>query len=360
MPFCRSKCPYCDFYSLPSLTLACDWLKALSLEAAAYREGWAGFDSLYLGGGTPSVLNERGISDLFERLFRHFRFTADAEITFEANPDDIHVDKLRLLRRLGVNRISLGVQSLSDQELRTLGRRHTAGQAESTVESIRSCGFSNLSVDLMYALPSQNLLQWMGTLKRIIRMRPEHLSCYQLTYYEGTPMGRMLDKGRIRRSSEEEQRTFFLKTAEVLKENGYIHYEISNFAAEEIWTARHNRKYWRRVPVLGLGPGAHSFLEGRRWWNVSSVEGYCDLLSRGSLPVKESEDLTDEQQRLESLSLGLRTREGVDLPLLRTWPGSEEVVARLQSDELVEICEGRVVPTTKGFVVADSLPLLFI
>jgi oxygen-independent coproporphyrinogen-3 oxidase len=333
---------------------------ALSREIAAYKDQCSVHDSLYLGGGTPSVLEDRDVASLFDLLFRNFHFTADAEITFEANPDDVRRDKLELLRGLGVNRISLGAQSLCDDELRTLGRRHTVEEAERAVETIRACGFSNLSLDLMYALPAQSPSRWLSTLKRAIELRPEHLSCYQLTYYEGTPLGRELEAGAIRRPSEEEQRTFFLRSAEALQENGYIHYEISNFARGEGWIARHNRKYWRRVPYLGLGPGAHSFREGKRWWNVSSVTGYCDMLSKGRLPIGGSEKLTDEQQRLESLSLGLRTREGVDLPLLRSWPGAEHVLRRLQSDELVEICENRVVPTTKGYVVADALPLLFL
>lgn len=360
VPFCRSKCPYCDFYSVPALALVRDWQEALSKEIKAYKDRCPAFDSLYVGGGTPSVLEPRQLADLFELLFKNFRFTADAEITFEANPDDITGEKLVLLRGFGVTRISLGVQSLSNDELRILGRRHTAAQAESAVEMIRGCGFSNLSVDLMYGLPGQSASQWMSVLKRAVEHRPEHLSCYQLTFYEGTLFGRMLEEGRISRSTEEEQRTFFMMTSEVLAESGYIHYEISNFAKGDGRISRHNRKYWRRVPVLGLGPGAHSFWGGTRWWNIRSVTTYCDMLSEGRLPIEDSEELTDEQQRLESLSLGLRTREGVDLPLLRSWEGSGKVLSRLESEKLVEVCEGRVIPTTEGYVVADSLPLLFL
>lgn len=360
VPFCRSKCPYCDFYSVADLTHVHDWMEALSSEIAEYQDRWTVFDSLYLGGGTPSVLEERELAGLFEMLFKHFRFSADAEVTFEANPDDLTVEKLRLLRRLGTTRISLGVQSLNNDELRTLGRRHTAEQAVSALEMIRDCGFTNVSVDLMYGLPVQTPSQWMSTLEHALAHRPEHLSCYQLTFYEGTPFDRMLAQGRISSPVEEEQRTLFMMTAETLEKSGYIHYEISNFAKGEASIARHNRKYWRRVPYLGLGPGAHSFCEDERWWNVKSITDYCEMLRDGRLPIGESEKLTEEQQRLEILSLGLRTREGVGLPLLRTWQGFDKVLSRLESENLVQVFEDRVIPTTEGYAVADSLPILFL
>jgi oxygen-independent coproporphyrinogen-3 oxidase len=359
VPFCLSKCPYCDFYSVPSLDLVPDWKEALFKELALHNGGCPEFDSLYLGGGTPSALDGPQLADLVGRLFRDLRFTPDAEITIEANPDDITREKLRLYRGLGVNRISLGVQSLREDELRLLGRRHTAEQAESALGMIRECGFTNLSVDLMYGLPGQAPAEWMATLERAIGHRPEHLSCYQLTFHANTDFGRMLAQGKITEKGEEDQRTFFMKTAETLQASGYIHYEISNFAKDEESVARHNGKYWRRVPYLGLGPGAHSFRGETRWWNASSVSRYCEMLKTGTLPIEGSERLTEEQQRLESLSLGLRTREGVDLSLLRTRPGSDKTLSRLECEGLVEVCEGRVVPTTEGYAVADSLPLLF-
>jgi oxygen-independent coproporphyrinogen-3 oxidase len=212
----------------------------------------------------------------------------------------------------------------------------------------------------MYGLPGQTASQWMNTLKSALEYRPEHLSCYQLTFHEGTPFGRMLQEGRIGRLNEEEQRLFFLMTAETLESSGYRHYEISNFARGEGFVSRHNRKYWRRVPYIGLGPGAHSFWGGIRWWNESSVTSYCEALKGGRLPIQESEALTDEQQRIESLCLGLRTSEGVDLPLLRTYPGFEKVLSRLEDDNLVQVCGDRIIPTREGFAVADSLPMLFL
>ncbi|RJR33722.1 MAG: radical SAM family heme chaperone HemW [Desulfobacteraceae bacterium] len=360
VPFCRTKCPYCDFYSVPSLSAVHDWTEALCKEAAAYRERVSEFGSLYIGGGTPSVLGESELVMVLETLFKSFDFSSDAEVTFEANPDDVTGGRLGLLKSLGITRISLGVQSLDEEELRILGRRHTARQARSAIEEIRTAGFSNLSVDLMYGLPGQSGSKWMSTLQSALQYTPEHLSCYQLTFHETTRYGRMLKEGRISSLPEEEQRRFFLMTAETLERSGYIHYEISNFARGDENISRHNRKYWRRIPYLGLGPSSHSFWGGIRWWNVSSVARYNESLKSGLLPVEERETLTEEQERMEALCLGLRTREGVDLPLVRTFPGSEKVLARLENDKLVQISSDRMVPTREGFVVADSLPMLFL
>ena len=360
VPFCRTKCPYCDFYSVTSLPLVQSWEEGISMEIQASREGWGVFDTLYIGGGTPSVLGERDLALVFENLSRNFRFSPDAEITVEANPDDIRPEKLKLLRSLGVTRISLGVQSLSETELRMLGRRHTAAQAESAMETIRVAGFTNLSVDLIYGLPGQNRDHWAGTLKRAAGFSPEHLSCYQLTFHEETPLGRSLAEGRVKPLDEEAQRTLFMSTAETLEKRGYIHYEVSNYARGEAFFSRHNRKYWRRVPYLGLGPGAHSFQNGRRWWNVRSVEDYHRLLFAGRAPIAGSETLTNDQERLEALFLGLRTKDGVDLITLRQSPGAEELLSRLQQERLVEVLGSRVVPTREGLVVADGLSGLFV
>jgi len=359
VPFCRTKCPYCDFYSSTALSLVPDWLEALLREILIYKDRFDVFDSLYLGGGTPSVLSEFELTTLIESLFSHFRFSRDTEITIEANPADITGEKLALLKTLGVTRISLGVQSFDDGELRFLGRRHTARQAEKALERIRGCGFANLGVDLLYGLPGRRESDWVRTMERALDFSPEHLSCYQLTVHKETPLGEMLAQGRISLLGEEEERSFFLLTAKTLAEKGYIHYEIANFAREEAYIARHNSKYWRRVPYLGLGPAAHSLWEGVRWWNVNCVKTYCDMLGRGGPPVAGSERLSEDQARLESLCLGLRTRDGFDLSLVRHRQGLDKILARLQTTNLVDVQGDRVIPTREGFLVADSLPLLF-
>jgi oxygen-independent coproporphyrinogen-3 oxidase len=386
VPFCHSKCTYCDFYSITDCNLIPDWLAALEKEAALYQDRFGVFDTLYLGGGTPSLLNPGQLASLLESLRRGFSFSPDTEATLEANPDDLTPEKLRLYGDLGINRLSVGVQSFHDRELAFLGRRHSARQALAALDAARAAGFANLSLDLIYGLPGQGLEDWEKTLEPALAFHPEHLSCYQLTYEPGTPLGRKKVQGKVVAATEEEERAFFLFTSRFLEERGYLHYEISNFARlgetgnqpnyqvidnEESFNRRpktedrkpyfsqHNRKYWRHLPYLGLGPGAHSFLDGVRWWNVASVRQYCRTLARGEAPLAGREVLSPEQLRLEAFYLGLRTREGVPLKLLQDIPGWEKTLTDLQKSGLVEVRQGRAVPTRMGFLLADSLPLYF-
>ena len=244
-------------------------------EIVAYKDRFGTFDSLYLGGGTPSVLDDRDLATLFEGILRHFSFTPDTEITIEANPDDITREKLKLLKTLGVTRISLGVQSFDGSELLFLGRRHTARQTEQALEKIRECGFANVGLDLMYGLPGQQASGWIRNMTHALKFRPEHLSCYQLTLHDETLLGKMLAEGQIKALAEGDERGFFMLTAKFLEGRGYIHYEISNFARQKAYLARHNKKYWSRASYLGLGPAAHSLHENVRWWNVNCVQTYC-------------------------------------------------------------------------------------
>jgi oxygen-independent coproporphyrinogen-3 oxidase len=378
IPFCQSKCSYCDFYSITDANLISAYLAALDQEARLYRDQFPAFDSLFLGGGTPSWLGEAQIAALVASLRRHFAFASDSEITIETNPDDISVEKLRLFRDLGINRLSLGVQSFDEAELRFLGRRHTARQTAAAIDLIRAAGFTNLGLDLMYGLPGQSLEAWLQTLEQALSCAPEHLSCYQLTIEAGetpapretpalgTPMARRAARGEISLPDEETQREFFLLTADFLTTRGYLHYEVANFAQQGPqagslchYCCRHNLKYWTRTPYLGLGPAAHSFDGRRRWWNVSSVENYCSSLSAGEAPVAEAETLTPEQIRLETLALGFRTREGVSLATIRERPGGDAMVAALTRAGLVRVDRGRVMATAAGLVVADRLALGF-
>ncbi|MBI4796669.1 MAG: coproporphyrinogen III oxidase family protein, partial [Deltaproteobacteria bacterium] len=271
------------------------------------------------------------------------------EVTLEANPDDLYPEEIRLYKDLGVNRLSLGVQSFNDRELSFLGRRHKARQTVQALEAARAGGFDNLSLDLIYGLPGQRLTDWTQTLEQALSFNPEHLSCYQLTYEPETPLGRRKARGEVAGATEEEERELFLLTSRFLEERGYLHYEISNFARQgeagsEPYYSRHNRKYWRHVPYLGLGPGAHSFQDGVRWWNARSVKQYCQELAQGRAPVEDSEILSGEQLRLEALYLGLRTREGVSLDLLRQTPGWENTLRKLEKAGLMEVNQDRVVP----------------
>ncbi|RJR39586.1 MAG: coproporphyrinogen III oxidase family protein [Deltaproteobacteria bacterium] len=408
------------------------WLEALEKEAAFCQDRFGVFDTLYLGGGTPSLLTAGQMAHLLNSLRRRFAFSPNTEVTLEANPDDLNQMKIGAYRDLGVNRLSVGVQSFHDRELAFLGRRHNTRQTVEALEAARAAGFANLSLDLIYGLPGQSLEGWRKTLEQALAFHPEHLSCYQLTYEPGTPLGRRKARGEVIPATEEEERDFFLFTSRFLEDHDYLHYEISNFARQKgrlgqapvinpkdatptltlppqgggdsavaslphnvqftandaqflaneefcprlinnqgsfnrkpktenrkPYFSRHNRKYWRHIPYLGLGPGAHSFQEGVRWWNVASVPQYCQSLARGEAPLADREILSPEQLRLEALYLGLRTREGAPLDLLRQTRGWEKTLTNLQKSGLVEMRRDRAVPTLEGFLMADSLPLYF-
>lgn len=361
VPFCRTKCHYCDFYSVSSTSLTAEWLQGVEQEALLYKDRFPLFDTLYLGGGTPTVLTERQISGLVEALHRHFRFSPAAEVTLEANPDDITADKLKTYTQMGFNRISLGVQSMEDRDLTFLGRRHTAGQAARAMELVRLSGFSQFGMDLIYGLPGQTGIEWEESLRKALAFSPDHLSCYQLTVSPGTRLGKRLTDGLVEPLEEERERELFLLASEVLEKEGYFHYEVSNYArrGEGPHLCRHNMKYWERSPTLGLGPSAHSFQGKERWWNHRSLERYVKELSRGRRPVRGRERLSEEQASLERLALLLRTRVGVPIEELDGYANSDRVLPALLEAGYLERIDGRAAPTREGFLVADRLPLLF-
>jgi oxygen-independent coproporphyrinogen III oxidase len=356
VPFCRSKCVYCDFYSVTGGALVERWLRALEKEMAFYNRAFTHFDTLYIGGGTPSLLGSAEITALFGALRRHFTFSPNAETTMEANPDDANAEWLALVRSLGVNRISFGVQSFSDRELAFLQRRHDAAGAARAIEAARDAGFTNIGLDLIYGLPGQSKGDWLATLERAVSFKPAHLSCYQLTAEGETPLKEMIDRGSARLPGDEMGRRLFLLTSSLLEAHGFLHYEVSNFAASEDLTCGHNEKYWRHVPYLGLGPSAHSFDGTRRWWNHRSVEDYCDALDRGVPPVEEAEHLSTEQLDLERLYLGLRTSTGIGLEDLPK--ESAPILRQLRKAKLIRLDRNRITPTVRGYLVADSLPVL--
>jgi len=360
VPFCKTKCPYCDFYSITNLSMVDVWLAALAKEAELYHAEWGVFDSLYVGGGTPTVLEDKQLISLFEKVFDHFTFSDNTEITLEANPDDITPEKLELMKSLGINRLSIGVQSFNDNDLRFLKRRHSREGAMRALRQLHKAGFHNFGIDLMYCLPGQAEEGWLENLTEALAFHPTHLSCYEMTIEKKTPFGRMAEKGALKTPSEEQGRDFFLLTSRFLEENGFVHYEISNFARGYEFRSRHNWKYWHHFPYLGLGPGAHSFRNGARWWNLQSVKDYCDKLHKGLRPIEESETLSSEQLKLEKLFLGLRTNEGVKMDVAFPESRTNKSIKGLVKKNLLTIRGDRLIPTKEGFLVADRLPLLFL
>jgi oxygen-independent coproporphyrinogen-3 oxidase len=356
VPFCRTKCVYCDFYSVTRTRGKDAWLKSIGQEILLYKDRFSRFDSLYIGGGTPTCLDGGRLATLFQTIRRHFRFSSNAEITIEANPDDLDRQAAALLKSLGVARLSLGVQSFDDIDLAFLKRRHTRAGAESALEAVIGAGFTNIGIDLIYGLPGQTGERWIATLERALSFNPAHLSCYQLTSEGETPLARMVGLGRVSLPGEEEEADLFLLTSSFLGSHGFAHYEVSNFAASRRLVCRHNQKYWNHAPYLGLGPAAHSFDGSTRWWNYRSLERYCGALASGMRPVEGEELLSEEQIELEKLYLGLRTSRGIPLPDLPK--ESMPAVRALTKAGLLTVRGERLKPSRRGYLVADSLPLL--
>jgi oxygen-independent coproporphyrinogen-3 oxidase len=361
IPFCHTKCHYCGFYSTTDLAQAPDFLQAIGKEMDFYRSDFSCFDTIYIGGGTPSVLSVNDLSTILDGVADKFNVSPHAEITLEANPGDVSLMLLQDFRRLGVNRLNLGIQSFDDDALNFLGRRHSRQQAILAIEMARKAAFDNLGLDLIYGLPGQSLAGWLDTLRQALSFQPSHLSCYQLTLEPKTPLGIRHLKGEVFLPDEETLADFFFQTATVLAQAGYIHYEVSNFARDAESLSRHNQKYWRHTPYLGLGPAAHSFRNYKRWGNHGDLAYYINDLKGDAKPLATEELLTPEELRLEALFLGLRTKRGIDLDNFRVRYGcdllteKQATIELLIERELLEISGGCLRPTLAGMAVADSL-----
>jgi oxygen-independent coproporphyrinogen-3 oxidase len=364
IPFCRTKCGYCNFYSITSLSSIPDFLEALGREMEMVLGEFGPFDTVYIGGGTPSILSLNEMENLLTRIRRNFVLLSDVEMTVEANPADLDLSLLRGLHNLGVNRLNIGIQSFDQEILDFLGRRHSSMEAISAIETARKAKFENIGLDLIYGVPGQDIKSWLNTLSQALAFDPEHLSCYQLTLESKTPLGKRYEQREFSLPGEELEYDFFIRTAKLLEEADYIHYEVSNFARDIALISRHNQKYWSHTPYLGLGPAAHSFSGHRRWWNHRSVERYIADVNVGKRPIEGTEILTMEQLQLEALFLGLRTKKGVCLKEFVEQYGCDlavekrDVLDRLREEGLIAINEGYLVPTRAGLAVADGLALI--
>ncbi len=364
IPFCLSKCLYCDFYSLTSISVVPDFLDALFKEMKMYHNRFNPFDTVYIGGGTPSLLSPERLESILIKVRENFNLMSNSEITIETNPADLHRSFLESMREIGINRINIGIQSFDEKVLDLLGRRHSVKQAISAVETSRKAGFHNIGLDLIYGVPEQDIESWLDTLKQTLAFSPEHISCYQLTLEAKTPLGIRYQAGEFSIPGEELQHEFFMKTSEFLGDAGYIHYEVSNFARGKEHASRHNQKYWDHSPFLGLGPSAHSFQWNQRWWNHRSLDQYLDAINAENLPVEETETLTMEQLRLEALYFGLRTKKGIFLQDFKNqyhydlFTEKKRILAKLEEEGFISIEDGYLYPTQTGLALADSLSLI--
>ncbi len=365
IPFCSAICPYCDFAVLTGgpekrRRFAEHLISEISLWAPD-RQAFEGIDTIYFGGGTPSALTPDDITRILGAARESLSVQDGAWVSFEANPEDVNPESVRAWRDLNIRFLSLGIQSFDADALRFLGRRHDPEGARRSVETARGAGFDTISIDLIYGLPGQPFEIWKRTLEQAVTLAPDHISCYQLTFHEGTPFGFRLARGKMTELPEEEQAEIFLFTHEFLRDQGYPAYEVSNFARSPEHRSRHNQKYWHHVPYLGLGPSAHSFSGTRRWWNERKLGPYEKRIDNGERPIAGSEELTREDLALEALMLGLRTVDGIDLSEFQERYGldlrrrNEPLIERLVQEGLLRSEGALLIPTLAGLAITDSL-----
>ena len=314
IPFCRSKCEYCDFYSLSGSwerRVTDDYLQALAdhiRETGKLAPNYV-VDTIYFGGGTPSYFGAENLARILDEIHRSFRLAPTMEVTLEANPDSVSLKSLKKLIRAGFNRISIGVQSDDDAMLKKLGRPHTFQQAKQAMELARKAGFANISLDLMYGLPNQSKEQWERSVKSIIDLRPEHISCYALKVEEGTPLWNYREIASL--PDDDLQAEMYLSACELLRQYGYEHYEISNFCKHG-FESKHNMKYWFGGEYVGFGPTAASDFAGKRYTIVRDLQSYIDGISQKGQILSECEQLPQRERAGEYVMLRLRTRQGIN------------------------------------------------
>jgi oxygen-independent coproporphyrinogen-3 oxidase len=361
VPFCVKRCVYCDFYSHTQLRHKESFLIAIMEEMAMRKDYLAGetLNTVYFGGGTPSLLTPADWERIFEAVYRLFPVGENAEITLEANPDDLTPAYVSSLRRLPFNRISIGIQSFSDEDLRFLCRRHSGSQAITAVRLCRENGYGNISIDLMYGLPGQTPARWEENIEEALRLNPVHLSAYHLTYETHTRLYRMKEEGRIQPVDEEVSLSLFTLLTDRLTDAGYQHYEISSFAKPG-YLSLHNSSYWTGEKYLGIGPSAHSYNKESRQWNVSSLPHYIRSMQNGA-SCHETELLNIHNKYNEYILTGLRTQWGISLSHILTIFGEEKynhciMQAKPYTDSGILKTDGdRLLFSRQGLFVSDTV-----
>lgn len=345
IPFCKQRCIYCDFFSTTENDKKSTYVQALSKELELRKDYLDGeiIDTIYFGGGTPSQLEEKDFIQLFETIYKIYTVNPKAEITIEANPDDLTPQYIAMLRTLPFNRLSMGIQTFKEDTLRLLHRRHTAAQAQQAYQHCREAGFQNISIDLMYGLPGETLEDWQKDLQTALQMRPEHISAYHLIYEEGTPLWNLKEAHQVEETDEDLSVSLFKELIHTLKSNGYEHYEISNFCRPG-FHSRHNSSYWTGKKYLGCGPSAHSYDGTSRQWNVASLSQYIQGIQKGT-PYQEKEELDLYTRYNDFIITRLRTAYGIPTHILKETFG----------ETLFDYCMRMASPHLKqGFLTLDN------
>ena len=361
IPFCKRRCIYCDFFSTTQSEKKAEYVHALVRELEMRKDyvGEEEIETIYLGGGTPSQLSQEELEEIFTYIYKVYKVTPDAEITLEANPDDLTPEYVSILRSLPINRISMGIQTFQEETLKLLHRRHTARQAIEAFRRCREAGFQNISIDLMYGLPGETLETWEQDLQQAIDLHPEHISAYHLIYEEGTTLWNLREQNKVEEAEEELSLTLFKTLIERLTKAGYQHYEISNFCLPGLHS-RHNSSYWTGKKYLGCGPSAHSFDGISRQWNVSSLGKYLEGIRSNQLDF-ELEELDLYTRYNDFVITSIRTCWGMPLSQLRTTYGEElyNYCLRMAKPHIgqgvLEIKEDTLKLTPQGIFISDGI-----
>lgn len=367
IPFCKSKCHYCDFCSMPDLSRMEAYLNALETEAALFMDRWGRrqLATIFIGGGTPTLLTAEAFTQLARMMERYFDLSTLTEWTVEGNPESVGLQLARHLRQLGVNRFSMGVQSLSPSLLKGIGRIHSPHQVEAAVEALRKAGFENLNLDLMTGLPGQTLEDVDHVLSRLMEYDPEHISAYGLKIEEGTHFARLERQGRLALPDEALERRMEHRLREVLTQRGYQHYEISNYAKSEK-ACRHNLNYWNCGSYAALGLSSHGYLDGWRFENTAVLDDYFQALSDGRLPMVSQTFISHEEDEKEWLMLRLRLSEGILFDVYQSRYGKDfltekkDILNKLLPTGWIRISERQMCLTEAGFDFANAVMVEFI
>lgn len=369
IPFCRRRCSYCDFATHAfDVDLSARYVRAFASEIEGFDAPLArrDVDTIYFGGGTPSLLLPEQVSFILNAVKKCFHVAENAEVTLEIDPGTASPDVLREFRRMGINRASFGAQTFDDNELRRLGRAHTAAEVRRTMTDLRDAGFDNVSLDLIAGLPSQTLSAWQRNIHQALALRPEHLSLYLLEIHEGTPLHAQIKRGAAAQPDDDAAAEMYRLMVEESLRAGYEHYEISNFCLPG-HAARHNTKYWTGAPVYGFGCSAHSY-DGtsRRWSNERSTTRYIELIESKRSIVAEVIELAGEEQRAEAIFLGLRLQQGIDLCEHQTRYGVDvreqyrDELARLADAGLIELKNDTMKLTSHGALLSNEVFAIFV
>lgn len=359
IPFCKQACIYCNFHFKAGKHDSLPMTKAMAKELRLRKEDFPHekINTIYFGGGTPSLLQANQIEELLQSVLENFEISPLAEITLEANPDDLHAQKLKELKQLGINRLSIGIQTFNEDALKWMNRAHTPDQAIHCVQEAQQQGIENISIDLISGIPNLPTGYIRKDIETALALSPKHLSCYSLTLEPGTSWERLIKLKNYAKPQEEQQASEFEETMKILAENGWLHYEISNFALSEEWVSKHNSAYWQQEAYIGLGPSAHSFYNQTRSWNLNNHSHYLQALTEGELPPAEKEKIDNITAFNEAIMTGFRTLHGVNINTLHTIHPifTEKFLTQAKTDHRIEVQSNSVKIKQNHFLFADGI-----